>query len=377
MLESGAVVPMGPTWGRKSEEWVCHFGFDVNDKERFNESKLIPRIRDLLKIPNLELKVHTINHWIIERVLASKFSKGRVFVGGDAAHRHPPTTGLGLNTAIEDANNLSWKLSWALRGTADPRILDSYDSERRAVGKRNCDWGLFTFLNTSVINASIGLVKGDTEGNKAKFEALFEDSESGRSFLAQTRRITDSQCIEFSAHDLELGFRYDHGFKIDDGTQPPPQDPLGQSYIPCTRPGHRLPHAWLEDDNGKILSTHDLVGKEGAVALITDNHGSNWISAVSKIRESSGLNVITAQIGQNSQYIDRDDNWAKNKEIQVGGAILVRPDNFVMWRSLSPSQMEGQELVDAVGKLLSNPSVVTNGHVNGSTNGVKHGAASS
>lgn len=367
VLESGALVPMGPTWGRKSEEWVCHFGFDVNDKERFNESKLVPRIRALLKIPDLELKVHTINHWIIERVLANKFQEGRIFIAGDAAHRHPPSTGLGLNTAIEDANNLAWKISWALKGIANPSVLESYDSERRAVGKRNCDWGLFTFANTSVINASIGLVKGDTEGNKAKFEALFEDSESGRTFLAQTRRITESQDIEFSAHDLELGFRYDNGFHIADGTQPLPQDPLGQIYVPTTRPGHRLPHAWLEDKVGAIISTHDLVGHQGAMALITDAHGDAWISALSNMTNKQDLEVHTAQIGHNCQYIDRDDNWEKNKEIREGGAVLIRPDNFIVWRSSGPSKRDGKELIEAIHALVSRENVVTNGHT---TNGL-------
>lgn len=361
VLESGAVVPMGPKWGKKSTEWVCHFGFDVQDAQRYDEAKLVPRIRALLKIPDLEMKVYTINHWIIERVLANKFREGRIFVAGDAAHRHPPTTGLGLNTAIEDANNLSWKLAWVLRGTAPPSLLDTYDCERRAVGKRNCDWGLFTFMNTAVINATIGLVKGDKEGNKAKIEALFEDSERGRTFLAQTRRITDSQVVEFSAHDLELGFRYDHGFHVPDSTEPPAQDPLGQVYIPTTRPGHRLPHAWLEDEEGKILSTHDLIGKDGAFLVITDEKGECWISAAAEAAESNGVRVATAAIGPNSQYIDRDENWEATRQIQEGGAVLVRPDNFVSWRSLEPSKHNGKELIEAISTLLRVTEAVTNG----------------
>ena len=377
VLESGAVVPMGPTWGRKSQEWVCHFGFDVKDKTRYDESKLVPRIRKLLKIPNLDIKVHTINHWIIERVLANKFREGRVFIGGDAAHRHPPTTGLGLNTAIEDANNLSWKLAWALRGTADAgRILETYDSERRTVAKRNCDWGLFTFVNTHVINATIGLIQGDEEGNKAKFEQLFEDSEWGRTFLAQTRRIADSQEVEFSAHDLELGFRYDNGFHIADGSEPPEQDPLGQKYIPATRPGHRLPHAWLEDKDGQILSTHDLVGKDASLLVITGLGGGEWRSAVEKSSLHKSVRIIVAQIGQNAQYLDRDDNWEKNRGIKEDGAILVRPDNFVAWRSMGPSQRNGEELTEAISRLLAHAGSEqkangdTNGHANGQSNGV-------
>lgn len=98
---------MGPTWGKHSEEWVMHFGFSLNDPNRFQEDKLVPRIRDLVKIPDLDIKVHQISHWIIEKVLANRYRVGNVFIAGDTAHRRPPTTGLGLNTAIEDALNLS------------------------------------------------------------------------------------------------------------------------------------------------------------------------------------------------------------------------------------------------------------------------------
>jgi 2,4-dichlorophenol 6-monooxygenase len=81
---------MGPTWGSASEEWVFHFGFAMDDEARHDESALIPRIRELLKIPNLELKVHKISHWAIERVLADSYRKGRIFLAGDAGNRRRP-----------------------------------------------------------------------------------------------------------------------------------------------------------------------------------------------------------------------------------------------------------------------------------------------
>jgi 2,4-dichlorophenol 6-monooxygenase len=99
-------------------------------------------------------------------------------------------------------------LAAVVRGVADKSLLDTYDAERRAAGKRNCDWGLFTFANTVVINAAVGLTQGQPEMNKMRFQTLWEDSESGRTFLAQVRRIIDSQVVEFSAHDLELGCKY-------------------------------------------------------------------------------------------------------------------------------------------------------------------------
>lgn len=104
IFESGAIVPMGPNWGKHSKEWIFHFGFDLNDEARFEEEKLIPRIREILNIPDLEIKPIKTSHWIIEAVLANKYREGRVFIAGDAAHKRPPTTGLGLNTAIEVSN---------------------------------------------------------------------------------------------------------------------------------------------------------------------------------------------------------------------------------------------------------------------------------
>ena len=166
VFESGAIVPMGPTWGRNNEEWVFHFGFGLDDDARYKEERLVPRIREILKIPDLEIKVHKISDRTIERVLASKYGEGRIFIAGDAAHRRPPTTGLGLNTTIGDSLNLAWKLALVLKGTASADILDTYAAERRPIGKTNCDWGLFAFENSAVINAAVGLIPRQKEANK-------------------------------------------------------------------------------------------------------------------------------------------------------------------------------------------------------------------
>ncbi|KAK5046471.1 hypothetical protein LTR84_008274 [Exophiala bonariae] len=354
IFESGAIVPMGPTWGKRSEEWVFHFGFALDDEARFQEDKLVPRIRDLLKIPDLEIQIHRVSHWIIERVLASKYRVGNVFLAGDAAHRRPPTTGLGLNTAIEDALNLSWKLAMVLNHDVDAKILDTYELERRPVGKRNCDWGLFTFENSAVINAAIGLVAGKKQDNKARFEAMYEDSLTGQSIQAQVKKMIESQCIEFGAHGIELGFTYDNGLNISDGTESPEVDPLGQDYCATTRPGHRLPHAWLESKTDhQIISTHDLVGPKGSFLLLTDHIGLEWVTAAKRLSQKYKIPIKTAQMGQH--FWDMEDQWEKVSGIPKGGAILVRPDNFVAWRSKKPSRSRGQELEESFAALLGLP----------------------
>lgn len=359
VFESGAIVPMGPNWGKYSDEWVFHFGFAMDDEKRHDEASLMPRIRELLKIPELEMKVHKVSHWAIERVLAETYRVGRVFLAGDSGNRRPPTTGLGLNTAIEDSLNIAWKLDLVLTGKASESILDTYEPERRAVGEVNSDWGLFTFSNSAVINTVVGLVPGDKEANRMRFKTLFEDSDKGHSFRAQVARIIDTQAIEFCAHGIELGFRYFNGFLLPDGSLPGERDPLGLKYYPSTQPGHRLPHAWIEND-GNVLSTHDLVQDKPVFALITDGDGSAWAAAAENIAKKHGIGVVVASIGERCPYRDYDDRWAILKGTQAGGAILVRPDNMVAWRSIYKSRQDGKELEDAMDHLLS-PGVRSNG----------------
>lgn len=110
----------------------------------------------------------------------------------DAGNRRPPTAGLGLNTAIEDSLNLAWKLALVLTGKASDSIMDTYKPERRTVGHVNCDWGLFTFSNSAVINTTLGLVQGQKEANHQRFKTLFEESHRGNSFRAQVVRVIDT-----------------------------------------------------------------------------------------------------------------------------------------------------------------------------------------
>jgi len=124
---SGVLGKLGPTrFDRHSEEWMFHFSFKPNADGQYDADTLIPRIRELLKIPELDLELLGIGRWIVQGVLANRYRFGRVFLAGDAAHRHTPTTGLGLNSAVHDAQNLAWKLAMVLKGQAGDGLLDSF-----------------------------------------------------------------------------------------------------------------------------------------------------------------------------------------------------------------------------------------------------------
>lgn len=349
---SGAMAAMGPTWGRNSEEFVIHFTFRPDDPDRFDEEAIVPRLRELLKLPDLQPKVHVVSHWILEGVLADKYQVGRIFIAGDAAHRHPPTTGLGLNTAIQDAHNLAWKLAAVLKGEASPALLDTYGPERRAIGMRNVDWAMFTFLNHVTIDAGLGLAADQPlEMRTQVFRDYFSDTPMGETRRARAAEVVNTQRTEFQAHDLEVGFSYDEGAVVSDGTPRPPRDPMGTVYHPTSRPGHRLPHAWLERD-GRRISTHDLVGA-GRFALITGPDGGRWAEAARMVEDKCNVRIEVASVGEGGQYSDPTGIWARNRGIDDAGAILVRPDNHVGWRSLTASASAADDLCAAVAAILS------------------------
>lgn len=357
-LNCGALLQMGPTWGRTSEEWVLTFGFPVSDDSRFNEEAMPRKVRQLLKIPDLNMEILHVTHWVLSRVVADKYRVGRVFIAGDAAHRRPPTTGLGLNTGIEDAQNIAWKLAKVLEKKADPKLLDTYEAERRPVGIRNSDWAFFTFCNMQVLTASIGIIPGAKDYNFQRFVRIFEDSEYGRTALHHIRRILGTQDVEYAAHDIELGFNYAHGACIADGRDAPVADPQGQVYVPSTTPGYRLPHAWL-NLGGQRLSTHDLIGKGTYdFLLITDEYGLCWTDAARKIHNESNLNISAVQIRTHVHtpiaglHNDEHDDWLAVRGFGKGGAVLVRPDNFVAWRSQGVSDVSAAELSKAFETLL-------------------------
>ncbi|MCA2276610.1 FAD-dependent monooxygenase [Mycobacterium intracellulare] len=351
--DSGAMATMGPTWGKQAEEWVFHFTFRPDDPERFDEQAIVPRIRELLKLPDLDMQVHTVSHWILEGVLADHYQAGRVFLAGDAAHRHPPTTGLGLNTAIQDAQNLVWKLAAVLKGDAAAALLDSYETERRPVGMRNVDWAMFTFLNHLVIDAGIGLVPGQPlEDKREVFRAYFSNTPMGETRRARTAEVINTQRTEFQAHDLEIGFAYQQGALVPDGSEAPPRDPMGSTYRPTTRPGHRLPHAWLEN-YGHRVSTHDLTAAGARFVLITGADGQRWADAAVLVEDKYGVRIKVAQIADRAEYADVTGTWAQLREIDDKGAVLVRPDNHVGWRSVSESSSPTDQLSIAVSTILA------------------------
>lgn len=350
---SGALGKLGGDYcDRRCQEWLLHSGVNESDPETFTKEQLQSRIRRLLNLPELDVEVLGSAPWNAQGLLAGKYRFGRIFLVGDSAHRHPPATGLGLVSGIQDVHNLSWKLAMVLNGAASDSLLDSYEEERRPVAKRNINWSLFAFSNSQLTGPAVGIIPGNEAESVRNLLALDEPTEVGQ---ARRRRLDDVMKMnrtEFQANNLDIGYAYESGALVGDSTKACDPDPTGLEYVPTTRPGHRLPHAYIQRD-GEIISTLDLV-TPGYFSLLTHPEcAKEWENAIAALPAAVKGKVQLCVIGDFGGIIDHNHNWRMVREIEETGAVLVRPDQHVAWRVASIPQDPSAQLADALGVILN------------------------
>jgi 2,4-dichlorophenol 6-monooxygenase len=354
MWASGVLVPMGPDhWGPDSEEWVFHLQYSVDDADAMDQAKVLERMRATLGIPDFNPEVHNISHWILEALVAERFRDGRVFLLGDAAHRHPPTGGLGLNSAVQDAHNLCWKVAAVLDGAASEALLDSYELERRSVDANNADRAMKNALNHVTVEQAIGLSsQASAAENWDQLRPIWQDVPGAKQKRHLINTAIATQTMEFRHHPVDFGYNYREGAIVHDD-QTPDLEPLEsiRLYQPSTRPGHPLPHAFVEYA-GRRTSTAELVGA-GGFLLIAGEDGHDWCEAAAKLAEDNAIALEAVRIGVLSgDYIDIRCAWLKQREISAQGALLVRPDRYIAWRSLGRVDNPYMELRNVFSQIL-------------------------
>ena len=236
-------------------------------------------------------------------LVAKSFGRGRVFIGGDAAHLFTPTGGLGYNTAVEDAVNLGWKLASVIRGTAPPALLESYEDERRPLAQRNTAYAR-QFADSIGLFPATGLLE--------------QDSSAGVAARAEASNYLNAHArLEFNIPGVTFGGRYEASRIIcsEDSNAPPDQ---ANAYVPTARPGGRPPHAWLADGR----SLFDSFGPEWTLLALGPN--APGAAAIADVATARGLDLQIVSHASSSL-----------RTLFEASLVLIRPDQIVAWRGTS------------------------------------------
>ncbi|MEG7361157.1 FAD-dependent monooxygenase [Pseudomonas citronellolis] len=340
---------------RPWNEWVMLFMYDPAQGEPdLSEAAVIERARRVIGDADIPVEILATSKWQINHVVAQRYAEGRVFCCGDAVHRHPPANGLGTNTSVQDAYNLAWKLALVLKGQAGPGLLDSYSAERQPVGRQVVDRAMESVRNMLPISNALGFKPGQSEAEGwNSLHELSADSPLGRERRAALEKAIQLQHYQFSCHGVELGQRYRSGAVLADGSEEPAYTRDRELYYhPTTWPGAHLPHAWLHDTAGRKLSTLDLCG-QGRLTLLTGHGGDAWCRAAETLGRELGIDLAVRRIGLGLDYEDSYGDWARLREIDEAGCLLVRPDQHVAWRSQGAAADAEAVLLGAVRAVLA------------------------
>jgi 2-polyprenyl-6-methoxyphenol hydroxylase-like FAD-dependent oxidoreductase len=286
----------------------------VNVSQGMTEERALELLRAAIGVPDLPMKVRQIVPWDAEANVASRFSEGRVFLAGDAAHVVPPNGGFGGNTGVQDAHNLAWKIAMVLNGQAGSELLETYDMERRPVGAFTVDQAYGRYATRVV-----------PERGKEKAKPIVDD------LL------------------IEIGYRYRSSAVVGGS----PDDPLIEHPDKLkAAAGTRAPHVVLERD-GASISTLDLFGKH--FVLLTGPKGGAWRAAAEDVARDLGVPIDVRQVGGEGGLRDVEGRFLDAYALDPAGAVLVRPDSFVAWRADGPAA-DGRALGRALASLLSRGS---------------------
>ena len=274
---------------------------------------------------DIDVDVVATDPWTARMLLAPSYGTDGVFLVGDAAHLNPPWGGHGFNTCIGDAANLAWKIAAALARWSGPRLLASYEAERRPVAAR-------TIRDAAANGKALAYHFADP--------ALAADGDEGSAARARARDDLAVKQSEFDSLGLVLGYSYSaSALVVPDGSPVPAEDPI--RYVPSATPGALLPHAWLSAET----SVYDVLGP--GFTLLADADALAGIPAegayapVLEAAARRGIPVTVIAVGPSDDATPMAELWAAD-------AVLVRPDQHVAWRG-SSAEAAAAALVVAAG----------------------------
>lgn len=314
----GALLPVD-----NRENWVFHAPWHPEHGEtleEFTEERCVEHIRRAVGVADLDVEITGKAPWHAAQRVARSYRAGRVFLAGDSAHEMSPTGAFGSNTGIQDAHNLAWKLAAVLDGWAGEGLLDTYDAERRPVAEATSARA----AARSAEHSHPGFAPPPGSGGGGPQRGIL---------------------------NVALGYRYPQGAVVGaDLAVPVVPEGLDLSG----GPGSRAPHLWVLRGDERI-STLDLY--ERSLVLLSDaDEPAGWHEAAGRLAAELALPLTSYRVGNGpgADLVPQDGaDWAERHGTTRGGAVLVRPDGFVAWRSPGPDRDAGATLRQVLTAALS------------------------
>ncbi|QEL86125.1 FAD-dependent oxidoreductase [Bacillus mycoides] len=303
----GALIPVD-----NESKWIYHVAYDPVKGERpedFSIERCKQIIQTAIGSTDIKPEIVSVLPWEASESTAVKFQDNRIFLVGDSAHIMPPTGGFGSNTGIQDAHNLAWKLAAVIKGKANPKLLETYHDERYPVAK----------LTTDHASSILFRAANREEGNLSNMDSLA----------------------------VTAGYQYCSEAIIDECNTPHRMNIVDLNG----RPGTRAPHFWGTYE-GKEVSILDLFGSN--FVLLTGAEPSAWNEAANVVSSGLGVKIKVYQVGLTGDFIDQGNFFRKLYGIENGGAVVIRPDGFIGWRTENEVVKPGILLEEIMNRLLCN-----------------------
>ncbi|AJI30726.1 FAD-dependent monooxygenase [Bacillus cereus] len=302
----GALIPVD-----NERRWIYHVSYDPlkgEQPEDFTIERCKQIIQTAIGSTNVESEIVSVLPWEATESTATKFQDNRIFLVGDSAHIMPPTGGLGSNTGIQDAHNLAWKLAAVIKGKANPKLLETYHKERYPVAK----------LTTDYASSLLFRAANREEGSLNKMDGLA----------------------------VTAGYHYSSDAIIDDDSVTPHRMDIVQLN---GRPGTRAPH-FIGMYEEKEVSVLDLLGND--FVLLTGAENDSWAESAHTVSAKLGVNIKVYRVGLSGDFIAQENVFSELYGLSDGGAVLIRPDAFIGWRSEKEVVNLDVVLEEVMGNLL-------------------------
>jgi len=325
--------------------WVLMHPYDpaAVAPESFDDAKCRPLVEAAIAAP-VPFSIRNISPWAMSAQIAERYRKGRVLLAGDAAHRFPPTGGLGLNTGAVDAQNLAWKLAAVLKGEAGEALLDTYEAERRPVAVANSEQSL---MNASKIFELFGVLYGP---DPARMMEHYGALAANPSASAELPAAIEAQRPHFDSINLQLGYRYASAALADAQPLPAASEIDISCYEPSWDVGAHLPHRWVASGGERVslLSLRD----PARFTLLAGPAAAAWASAA----RAQDMHCLVA----GEDFTD-SEGWEALTGLPENGALLLRPDGHIACRFAAPIDAP-RELQRRMASLLGLPAPALSVH---------------